>query len=204
MQIGAVPVFIDVELGTYVPTLDAIAAAIGPKTRGVMIAHTMGNPFDAAAVAELCRERGLWLIEDCCDALGTQLQGRHGRHLRRSGHALASIRPTTSPSAKAAPWRPTIRSSPGWPARSAIGAATAIAAAATTTPAATLQPAIRHAALRLRSQVRLFAHRLQPEGDRHPSGHRLRADEEAAGVHRRTAAELDAAARDARSAGRSA
>ena len=48
LQIGAVPVFIDVELGTYVPTLDAIAAAIGPKTRGVMIAHTMGVPFNAA------------------------------------------------------------------------------------------------------------------------------------------------------------
>ena len=77
LQIGAVPVFIDVELGTYVPTLDAIAAAIGPKTRGVMIAHTMGIPFDAAAAAKLCRERGLWLIEDCCDALGTKLQGRH-------------------------------------------------------------------------------------------------------------------------------
>jgi CDP-6-deoxy-D-xylo-4-hexulose-3-dehydrase len=77
LQIGAVPVFIDVELGTYVPTLDAIAAAIGPKTRGVMIAHTMGIPFDAAGVAKLCRERGLWLIEDCCDALGTKLHGRH-------------------------------------------------------------------------------------------------------------------------------
>lgn len=77
LQIGAVPVFIDVELGTYVPTLDAIAAAIGPKTRGVMIAHTMGIPFDADGVAKLCRERGLWLVEDCCDALGTKLNGRH-------------------------------------------------------------------------------------------------------------------------------
>ena len=77
LQIGAVPVFIDVQLGTYVPTLDAIAAAIGPKTRGVMIAHTMGIPFDAAGAAELCREHNLWLIEDCCDALGTKLHGRH-------------------------------------------------------------------------------------------------------------------------------
>jgi len=77
LQIGAVPVFIDVELCTYVPTLDAIAAAVGPRTRGVMIAHTMGIPFDAAGAAELCRKHGLWLIEDCCDALGTKLQGRN-------------------------------------------------------------------------------------------------------------------------------
>ena len=77
LQIGAVPVFVDVELGTYVPTLEAIAAAVGPKTKGVMVAHTMGIPFDAAAVAQLCRKQGLWLVEDCCDALGTKLHGRH-------------------------------------------------------------------------------------------------------------------------------
>jgi CDP-4-dehydro-6-deoxyglucose reductase, E1 len=64
-------------LGTYVPTLDAIASAIGPKTKGVIVAHTMGVPFDAAGAADLCRRRGLWLVEDCCDALGTKLHGRH-------------------------------------------------------------------------------------------------------------------------------
>jgi CDP-4-dehydro-6-deoxyglucose reductase, E1 len=77
LQIGAVPVFVDVELGTYVPTLDAVAAAIGPKTKGIILAHTMGVPFDAAGTAELCRRRGLWLVEDCCDALGTTLHTRH-------------------------------------------------------------------------------------------------------------------------------
>jgi len=76
IQNGAVPVFVDVELGTYVPTVEAVAAAITPKTRAVMIAHTMGIPFDAKAVAEICRERGIWLIEDCCDALGGALHGR--------------------------------------------------------------------------------------------------------------------------------
>ena len=64
------------ELATYVPTVAAIEAAITPKTRAVMIAHTMGIPFDAKAVAELCRKHGLWLVEDCCDALGTTLHGR--------------------------------------------------------------------------------------------------------------------------------
>ena len=77
LQIGAVPVFVDVELGTYVPGLKAVAAAIGPKTKAVLIAHTMGIPFDAAGVSDLCRKHGLWLIEDCCDALGTKLNGRH-------------------------------------------------------------------------------------------------------------------------------
>ena len=52
------------------PTVEAIEAAVTPKTRAVMIAHTMGIPFDAAAVAELCRKHNLWLVEDCCDALG--------------------------------------------------------------------------------------------------------------------------------------
>jgi CDP-4-dehydro-6-deoxyglucose reductase, E1 len=76
LQNRAVPVFIDVELGTYVPTVDAIEAAITPRTRAVMIAHTMGVPFDAKAVAELCRKHGIWLVEDCCDALGTRLHGQ--------------------------------------------------------------------------------------------------------------------------------
>jgi CDP-4-dehydro-6-deoxyglucose reductase, E1 len=76
IQNRAVPVFVDVELGTYVPTVAAIEAAITPKTRAVMIAHTMGVPFDSKAVAEICRKRGLWLVEDCCDALGTTLHGQ--------------------------------------------------------------------------------------------------------------------------------
>ena len=54
IQNRAVPVFVDVELGTYVPTVEAVAAAIGPRTKAVMIAHTMGIPFDAAALARAC------------------------------------------------------------------------------------------------------------------------------------------------------
>jgi CDP-6-deoxy-D-xylo-4-hexulose-3-dehydrase len=76
IQNRAVPVFVDVELGTYVPTVEAVAAAFTPKTRAVMIAHTMGAPYDAKALAELCRSRGIWLVEDCCDALGGTLYGR--------------------------------------------------------------------------------------------------------------------------------
>ena len=77
IQNQAIPVFVDVELGTYVPTLDAIKKAISPRTKAVMIAHTMGIPFDAAGLKKLCDEKGLWLIEDCCDALGSKLDGKY-------------------------------------------------------------------------------------------------------------------------------
>jgi CDP-6-deoxy-D-xylo-4-hexulose-3-dehydrase len=69
------PVFVDVELGTYVPRLEAILEALGPRTRAVFIAHTLGNPFPAAALRPICAERGIWLVEDCCDALGSRLEG---------------------------------------------------------------------------------------------------------------------------------
>jgi CDP-6-deoxy-D-xylo-4-hexulose-3-dehydrase len=75
-QHGLVPVFVDVELDTLNPSLDAFADAISDRTRAVMAAHCLGNPFDAAGLAELCAERGLVLIEDCCDALGSTLGGR--------------------------------------------------------------------------------------------------------------------------------
>ena len=75
-QQGLVPVYVDVEPDTLNPTIDAFAAAIGDRTRAVMAAHCLGNPFDAGGLAELCAERDLVLIEDCCDALGSTLGGR--------------------------------------------------------------------------------------------------------------------------------
>jgi len=77
IQNRAVPVFVDVELGSYVPTLDAIIAAVTPRTKAIMIAHTMGVPFDVTGVRDLCRRHGLWLIEDCCDALGSKFDGQY-------------------------------------------------------------------------------------------------------------------------------
>ncbi|GHG44049.1 MULTISPECIES: lipopolysaccharide biosynthesis protein RfbH [Streptomyces] len=70
------PVFVDVDLGTYNTTVDRIADAIGPRTRAIMMAHTLGNPFQAAEVAELARDRGLFLVEDNCDAVGSTYRGR--------------------------------------------------------------------------------------------------------------------------------
>ena len=75
-QYGLVPVYVDIEPDTYNPSLEAIAAAIGPRTRGLVLAHTLGNPFDGPGVEALCREHDLVLIEDCCDALGSRIGGR--------------------------------------------------------------------------------------------------------------------------------
>jgi CDP-6-deoxy-D-xylo-4-hexulose-3-dehydrase len=76
IQNRAVPVFVDVELGTYVPSLDKIEAALSPRTKAVMVAHTMGVPYAVRELRELCDRRGLWLVEDNCDALGSRYEGR--------------------------------------------------------------------------------------------------------------------------------
>lgn len=73
---GCVPVFVDVDLPTYDTTPERVEAAITGKTRAIFMAHTLGNPFDAARISAIAKKRGLWLIEDCCDALGSTLGGR--------------------------------------------------------------------------------------------------------------------------------
>jgi CDP-6-deoxy-D-xylo-4-hexulose-3-dehydrase len=75
-QHGLVPVYVDVEPDTYNPSLQAIAAAVGPRTRGIVLAHCLGNPFDAPGVAALCAKHDLVLVEDVCDALGSRIAGR--------------------------------------------------------------------------------------------------------------------------------
>jgi CDP-4-dehydro-6-deoxyglucose reductase, E1 len=77
IQNRAVPVFVDVELGTYTPTIAAIEAAISPRTKAVMMAHTMGVPFDLSDLRQLCDRHGLWLVEDNCDALGSRYDGQY-------------------------------------------------------------------------------------------------------------------------------
>lgn len=77
LQFGAVPVFVDIELGTYNIDPTLIEAAISPRTKAIMLAHTLGNPFNLTVIRELCERYNLWLIEDCCDALGSTYQGQH-------------------------------------------------------------------------------------------------------------------------------
>lgn len=76
LQFGAVPVFVDVELGAYNIDANKIEAAIGPKTKAIMLAHTLGNPFNLDVVTALCKKYKLWLVEDCCDALGSTYRGQ--------------------------------------------------------------------------------------------------------------------------------
>jgi CDP-6-deoxy-D-xylo-4-hexulose-3-dehydrase len=76
LQNGLIPVFVDVELGTYNTTADRVAAAIGPRTKAIIIAHALGNPFEVAAVAQLAEEHDLFLIEDNCDAVGSTYDGK--------------------------------------------------------------------------------------------------------------------------------
>ncbi|MBA3024401.1 MAG: lipopolysaccharide biosynthesis protein RfbH [Gammaproteobacteria bacterium] len=71
LQFGAVPVFVDVQLGTYNIDPAKIEAAITPKTKAIMLAHTLGNPYDLDTITALAKKHKLWLIEDCCDALGS-------------------------------------------------------------------------------------------------------------------------------------
>ncbi len=76
MQCGAVPVFVDVDIETLNIDVSALERAISPKTKAVMLAHTLGNPYNLEAVTAFCKVHRLWLIEDCCDALGSIYKGQ--------------------------------------------------------------------------------------------------------------------------------
>ncbi len=76
LQNGCVPVFLDVDVPTYNIDTTLLEEAISPKTKAIMIAHTLGNPFDLAKVTEVARKHGLWLIEDTCDAVGATYNGK--------------------------------------------------------------------------------------------------------------------------------
>lgn len=76
LQYGLVPVFVDVDIPTYNIKPDMIEAAVTDKTRAIMIAHTLGNPFDLAEVMRVAEKYNLWVVEDCCDALGATYDGK--------------------------------------------------------------------------------------------------------------------------------
>lgn len=76
VQFGAIPVFVDVDLKTHNVNADLIEQAITPKTKAIMLAHTLGNPFNLNKVKEICEKHNLWLVEDCCDALGATYDGQ--------------------------------------------------------------------------------------------------------------------------------
>lgn len=77
LQNGLVPVYVDIDLVTYVANEDALEAAISPKTRAIMMAHTLGNPFNLEIINRLAEKHNLWVIEDSCDALGGTYNGQN-------------------------------------------------------------------------------------------------------------------------------
>ena len=77
LQNGFVPVFLDVELGTYNIDVTRLEEAITPRTRAIMVAHTLGNPFNLDVITAVTKKHNLFLIEDCCDALGATYRGKH-------------------------------------------------------------------------------------------------------------------------------
>jgi CDP-4-dehydro-6-deoxyglucose reductase, E1 len=77
VQLGAIPVFVDVDLQTHNINADLIESAISDKTKAIMLAHTLGNPYNLEKIKSLCDKYNLWLVEDCCDALGAEYNGQH-------------------------------------------------------------------------------------------------------------------------------
>lgn len=76
LQFGAIPVFVDIDRRTHNVDANKIEAAISSKTKAIMLAHSLGNPFNLDVVTEICKKYKLWLIEDCCDALGATYRGQ--------------------------------------------------------------------------------------------------------------------------------
>lgn len=76
IQSGLIPVFVDVEVGTYNIDPEQLQKAIGPKTKAIFLAHTLGNPYNLDVVTQLVKQHDLWFIEDCCDALGSTYKGK--------------------------------------------------------------------------------------------------------------------------------
>lgn len=76
IQNGCIPVFIDVETETHQVDISLLEKALSPKTSAIMIAHTLGNPFNAQEVKDFCERHNLWLVEDCCDAVGARHAGK--------------------------------------------------------------------------------------------------------------------------------
>ncbi len=77
ISFGCIPVFVDIDIPTYNINVELIEAAITPKTKAIIVAHTLGNPFNIEAIQHIAKKHKLWIIEDCCDALGATFNGKH-------------------------------------------------------------------------------------------------------------------------------
>ncbi len=101
LQFGAVPVFVDVHIPTYNIDPALVEAAIHRQNPAIVLAHTLGNPYNLAEITRLAKKYKLWLVEDCCDALGSTYNGQLAGTFGDIG-TLSSIPPITSPWEKGA------------------------------------------------------------------------------------------------------
>jgi CDP-6-deoxy-D-xylo-4-hexulose-3-dehydrase len=88
IQFGAIPVFVDVDIATHNVLASDIEAAVSPKTKAIMIAHSLGNPFDLDEVMRVAKKYNLWVVEDDCDSLGATYRGQKTGTFRRYFHLL--------------------------------------------------------------------------------------------------------------------
>ena len=163
LQNNLVPVFVDVNLGDYTADPDQLREAIGPRTRAIMMAHTLGVPFDLDVVADLAKKHDLWVIEDNCDALGSRYRGPVDRHVRSPGHHVLLSRASHHHGRRRL--RGDQRRSAGAhrPVVPRLGSRLLLRGWREQHLRHAVQPAVRDAAARFRSQVRLQPYRLQPE-----------------------------------------
>lgn len=77
IQNGLIPVFVDIDIPTYAVDVDQLEDAVTERTKAIMIPHTLGNPFDVNRIQKIVSDKGLWFVEDCCDALGSKINGKH-------------------------------------------------------------------------------------------------------------------------------
>ena len=170
LQNRLVPVFLDVTLPTYEVDVTQLEAAYSSKTKAVMIAHTLGNVFDLDAITAFCKKHNLWLVEDCCDALGSTYKGQKvgtfgdiatvsfypAHHITMGeGGAVLTDKPALQVLIDSfRDWGRDCWCEPG----------------VDNTCGKRFDWQLGHAALRLRPQVHLLACGLQPEGDGHAGG----------------------------------
>ena len=165
VQNRLVPVFVDVELGTYNIDPARIEGAIGPRTRALFIPHTLGNPADLDVLSDVAKRHNLWLLEDGCDALGAEWRGKAvGTFGAMSSISFYPCAPYHHRRRRRHRRQP-LAVAPDRPFNARLGARLLVRSRQKQYLQKALRLAARRTAARLRSQIYLFEHRLQSEGD---------------------------------------